>query len=71
MIARTLGRALNELIIHKDLEEIDSPVREVLNKAGIDVEQLSSAIEIHVVTWISEFVTYVEAANTGRLFKTN
>jgi len=71
VIARSLGRALNELIIHKDIEEIDRTIREVLNKAGVDVEELSNAIETHIVTGISEFVTYIEAANTGRLFKTN
>ncbi len=70
-IARALGRVLNDLIIHKNFEEIDGPVREVLNKAGVDVEELSSAVETHVVTGISDFVIYVEAASTGKLFKTN
>lgn len=68
-IARTLGRVLNSLIIHKNLEEIDGAVREVLSEAHIDVEELSSAVETRVVTGVSDLAIHIEAASIGKLFK--
>ncbi|MBX3330934.1 MAG: DrmE family protein [Nitrospira sp.] len=69
VVARTLGRVLNDLIIHKNLEEIDGDVRQALNKADIDVEELSSAVQIRAVTRVSDLAIHIEAASIGKLFK--
>jgi transcriptional regulator of heat shock response len=66
---RAIARVLNSLIIHKNLEEIDEKVREVLSTALVDVGELSSAVETRVVTGISDLAVHIEAASTGKLFK--
>jgi hypothetical protein len=69
VIAQQLGRTLNNLIIHKNLEEVPTHVRNTIVRAGVDVDEISAAVETRVVTGVSDSFTQIDAAHTGKLYR--
>lgn len=68
-IARTLGRALNEIILKKDINQVDQQVRTALADAGIDIDELSSAIETRRVTDVFTNVVEIEGRNIRKIYR--
>lgn len=70
-VARTLGRALNDLIIQKDSDKLDEHIRSALIGAGVDIEELSGAIETRKLTAILPDLINVENRSVRKIFRTN
>lgn len=68
-IARVMGRGLNSIILTKDLDSIDQKVRKAIDSAGIDLEELLSAVEARRVVNISQDVVTVRPEYVGNIFK--
>jgi hypothetical protein len=69
IIARALGRALNEIIIHKDLDQLDAGLRAALVSAGIDLDELSAAIETRKLTEMLPHLIEIERRNIRKFYR--
>lgn len=69
LIARALGRALNEVILRRDLDQLEDNVRNALISAGIDLDELSSALETRRLLEMLPDVIEIEARNIRKIFK--
>lgn len=68
-IARALGRALNELILRRDLDQLDDKVRLALIAAGIDLDELSGALEARRLLEMMPNMIEIDARNVRKIFK--
>jgi hypothetical protein len=68
-IARTLGRALNELILRRDLDQLDNKVRSALIAAGIDLDELSGALEARRLLEMMPRFIEIDGRNIRKIFK--
>lgn len=68
VVARMLGKALNQLILSKKVEDLESHLRLALLEAGIDVEELAAAVDARVVDSVSTSLFDVEDRYIRRLF---
>lgn len=68
-IARSLGRALNEILIHKDLDKLDRKIHAVLVNAGIDMDELSSALESRTLIEVLPERIEIDGRNIRKLFR--
>lgn len=68
VIARALGRALNEILIHKSLDRIEPDILAALQSAGIDVGEMAGAIEARRIAGIARDSVEIDIKNAKKLW---
>ena len=67
-VARMLGRALNHLIIHKNLDGIDPKLRKTLLTIGVDLDELSAVVETREIVSIAPVCTLIAGKYIRKIF---
>ncbi len=68
-ISRTLGRALNYLVLNKNLDGLEGRVRDGLADLEIDIEGLASLIETREVLKVIPGEKFIDSKFVGKLFR--
>ena len=68
-IARLMGRALNTILLTRNMDNIDEKIRKTIDAAGIDLEEIMSAVAACKVSSISQDIALIRPEHTGNIFK--
>lgn len=68
-LSRAIGRAINNIIIKKNSDNLDAKLLTLIDSAGVDLEELMNAVEAREIIRVSQKAINISPANTGKIFK--